>query len=259
LNGGISWFLIRKQKRAAQLLLKATPNTWFWCYFNCMASDWSIHCRLNGLEHHRPHNAFVVAALIIRMGLGLVFKSCSRLMDNSCKEEEARFVMYYFAINTTSLTSMTWKLAATQLGFCELHLSVDGSLIVAEAHDLTDHLENELKEELPNANQTIHVEPKKPTQPPATNAPHKNQTTSTSTSSKAPTLPRFCNEFLIGSNRFALELLLTSLKATPLYNLTCLPFRPLLLHRLDVRLKYERVLGLVLRFLSRFFGVVGKV
>jgi divalent metal cation (Fe/Co/Zn/Cd) transporter len=46
--------------------------------------------------------------------------------------------------------------------FCELHLSVDGSLSVAEAHDLTDHLENELKEELPTANLTIHIEPKKP-------------------------------------------------------------------------------------------------
>jgi divalent metal cation (Fe/Co/Zn/Cd) transporter len=34
-------------------------------------------------------------------------------------------------------------------------------LSVNEAHDLTDHLEDELKLELPNANLTIHVEPKK--------------------------------------------------------------------------------------------------
>jgi len=44
--------------------------------------------------------------------------------------------------------------------FCELHLSVDGSLSVQEAHDLTDHLENELRGELPNTNLTIHIEPK---------------------------------------------------------------------------------------------------
>ena len=43
--------------------------------------------------------------------------------------------------------------------FAELHLSVDGSLSVKEAHDLTDHLEEELKEEQPNVNLTIHVEP----------------------------------------------------------------------------------------------------
>ena len=42
--------------------------------------------------------------------------------------------------------------------FAELHLSVDGSLSVKEAHDLTDHLEEELKEEQPNVNLTIHVE-----------------------------------------------------------------------------------------------------
>ena len=43
----------------------------------------------------------------------------------------------------------------------ELHLSVDGSLSVKEAHDLTDHLAEELKEENPNINLTIHVEPPK--------------------------------------------------------------------------------------------------
>ena len=45
--------------------------------------------------------------------------------------------------------------------FSELHLSVDGSLSVKEAHDLTDHLEDELKGELPNVNLTIHIEPQK--------------------------------------------------------------------------------------------------
>jgi divalent metal cation (Fe/Co/Zn/Cd) transporter len=47
----------------------------------------------------------------------------------------------------------------SNLVFCELHLSVDGTLSVQEAHDLTDHLENELKSEMPNATLTIHVEP----------------------------------------------------------------------------------------------------
>jgi divalent metal cation (Fe/Co/Zn/Cd) transporter len=46
--------------------------------------------------------------------------------------------------------------------FCEPPLSVDESLSVKEAHDLTDHLENVLRDELPNANLTIRIEPKKP-------------------------------------------------------------------------------------------------
>jgi len=43
--------------------------------------------------------------------------------------------------------------------YAELHLTVDGSLSVKEAHDLVDHLENELKQELSTVNLTIHVEP----------------------------------------------------------------------------------------------------
>ena len=43
--------------------------------------------------------------------------------------------------------------------FAELHLSVHGSLSVKEAHDLTDHLEEELMKDQPNIHLTIHVEP----------------------------------------------------------------------------------------------------
>jgi ferrous-iron efflux pump FieF len=45
--------------------------------------------------------------------------------------------------------------------FAQLHLSVDGSLSVKDAHDLADHLQADLNEELPNVSLIIHVEPKK--------------------------------------------------------------------------------------------------
>jgi divalent metal cation (Fe/Co/Zn/Cd) transporter len=111
--------------------------------------------------------AFIVAALIARMGISLVLKSCSRLMDNSCKEEEAKIreVLLRHKFRFIDFHDMKTRRNGN-LVFCELHLSVDGSLSVNEAHDLTDHLENELKTELPNANLTIHVEPKKPSASP---------------------------------------------------------------------------------------------
>ena len=46
------------------------------------------------------------------------------------------------------------------LVFAKLHLSVVSSLTVKEAHDLTDHLEVDVKEACPNVNLIIHVEPR---------------------------------------------------------------------------------------------------
>ncbi len=43
--------------------------------------------------------------------------------------------------------------------FAELHLSVDGALTVQESHEFTDHLEEDLRNELPEVTITIHVEP----------------------------------------------------------------------------------------------------
>jgi divalent metal cation (Fe/Co/Zn/Cd) transporter len=43
--------------------------------------------------------------------------------------------------------------------FAELGLSIDGKMTVKEAHDFTDHLEDDLKKELPNVSVTIHFEP----------------------------------------------------------------------------------------------------
>jgi divalent metal cation (Fe/Co/Zn/Cd) transporter len=43
--------------------------------------------------------------------------------------------------------------------FAELHLSIDGEMTVKEAHDFTDHLEEDLEKELPEVSVTIHIEP----------------------------------------------------------------------------------------------------
>ena len=162
MNGGISWYLSRAAKKcgsaafegdAKHLLSDVISTVGVWIgLFIIGLTGWSII---------DPIMAFIVAALIIKMGLGLVLKACSRLMDNSCREEEAKIreVLLRHQYRFIDFHDMKTRRNGN-LVFCELHLSVDGSLSVTEAHDLTDHLENELKDELPTANLTIHVEPK---------------------------------------------------------------------------------------------------
>jgi cation diffusion facilitator family transporter len=106
--------------------------------------------------------AFAVAALIIRMGAGLVLTSCQTLMDQSCAKEEEKIqeVLLRHKFRFIEFHDVKTRRHGTTV-FAELHLSVVGSLSVKEAHDLTDHLEAELNEELPNVTLTIHVEPEK--------------------------------------------------------------------------------------------------
>jgi cation diffusion facilitator family transporter len=168
MNGGLSWFLSRSAKKSGSAALEgdskhllsdvvSTVGIWIGLVIVSLTS-WSVV---------DPILAFVVAALIARMGLGLVRKSCGRLMDNSCKAEEAKIreVMLRHRYRFVDFHDMKTRRNGNQV-FAELHLSVDGSLSVSEAHELTDHLEEELKTELPNACLTIHVEPIKPTASP---------------------------------------------------------------------------------------------
>ena len=70
-----------------------------------------------------------------------------------------------FVIVPVILNNMMF-LCSEQLDFCsgnrvfaELHLSLDGSLSIQEAHDFTDHLEWDVENELPDVDLIIHVEP----------------------------------------------------------------------------------------------------
>jgi cation diffusion facilitator family transporter len=163
LNGGISWFLVRTAKKSGSAAMEgdakhllsdviSTVGVWIGLFIVTL-TGWSMVDSIL---------AFVIAALIARMGLGLILKSSSRLMDNSCKEEEAKIreVLLRHKFRFIDFHDLKTRRNGN-LVFCELHLSVDGSLSVQDAHDLTDHLEDELKQELPAANLTIHVEPKK--------------------------------------------------------------------------------------------------
>jgi cation diffusion facilitator family transporter len=163
MNGGISWFLGRAAKKSGSAALEgdakhllsdviSTVGIWIGLFI----------VGLTGWSWVDAALAFVVAVLIARMGLGLVAKSCGRLMDKSCKEEEKKIreVLLRHHFRFIDFHDMKTRRNGDQV-FCELHLSVDGTLSVQDAHDLTDHLENELKQELPNANLTIHVEPSK--------------------------------------------------------------------------------------------------
>jgi cation diffusion facilitator family transporter len=173
MNGALSVFLRRAARKSGSMALEGDSKHLLSDVFSSAAVWVGLFIvYVTGWAPFDAILAFFVAALVGRMGLGLIFKSCQHLMDNSCKEEEAKIreVLNRHKFRFIDFHDMKTRRNGN-LVFCELHLSVDGSLSVNEAHDLTDHLENELKEELPNASLTIHVEPKKPAASPSEKKP----------------------------------------------------------------------------------------
>jgi cation diffusion facilitator family transporter len=161
LNAGLSLLLINTAKSCGSTALEGDAKHLFSDVIST-AGVWIglFVAQLTGWGFLDSILAFVVAALIARIGAGLVLKSSNRLMDQSCKEEEAKImeVLGRHSFQFIDFHDLKTRRHGNQV-FAELHLSVDGSLSVNEAHELTDHLEDELKEEQPNVSLTIHVEP----------------------------------------------------------------------------------------------------
>ena len=162
LNAGISWFLRRTARESGSAALEGDAKHLLSDVISS-AGIWVglFIVQLTGWHYMDSILAFVVAALIAKMGAGLALKSSQQLMDSSCKEEEQKmreiFLLHKFQF--IDFHDVKTHRNGNQV-YADLHLSVDGSLSVKEAHDLTDHLEAELKEALPNMRLTIHVEPK---------------------------------------------------------------------------------------------------
>jgi cation diffusion facilitator family transporter len=163
LNAGLSIFLARNARKSGSaalegdskhLLSDVVSSIGVWLgLFVAELTGWSI------LD---PILAFIVAALIARMGAGLILSSSHSLMDRSCPEEEKKIVDVLLRHKPDFFDFH--ELKTRRYGnrvFSELHLTVLGSLTVEKAHSLADHLEEELKKEMPLISLTIHLEPEK--------------------------------------------------------------------------------------------------
>ncbi len=161
MNGGLSSYLSRTADKEGSMALEGDAKHLLSDVITSLgviAGLWVA--QLTGWAILDPLMALLVAALIMRMGVKLVLKSGQGLMDDHNPEIEARimrlldrhrpqFVDYHDVKTRRSGNRV----------FAELHLSVDGALSVQEAHDFTDHLEKDLRKELPEVTVTIHLEP----------------------------------------------------------------------------------------------------
>jgi cation diffusion facilitator family transporter len=163
INLGLSWILMRTAKRTHSLALEGDAIHLFSDVISSggVAVGLFLGYRL-GLPIVDPIIALIVSAIILKMGMDLVRKSGSGLMDESCWETEIeiRRIMDRHQQSFVDYHNMKTRKSGNSV-FAELQLSLDGNLSVQEAHDFTDHLEADLRDELPNVILTIHIEPER--------------------------------------------------------------------------------------------------
>ncbi len=161
LNGVLSWLLMRTADKTNSLALEGDAKH----LLSDVISSGGVVVGLLlgeqlGIPVIDPLMALIVAFLVFRMGINLILKSGRDLMDETCSETEKgiRRIMDKHQRRFVDYHDLKTRRSGNRV-FSELHLSLDGDLSVQEAHDFTDHLEEDISTEFPHVSLTIHVEP----------------------------------------------------------------------------------------------------
>jgi cation diffusion facilitator family transporter len=120
-----------------------------------------VAIRLTGLVFLDAIAAMAIAVVIMRAAWDLTRRSFADLVDHSLPAEEEQRIRDVIAEHCTDYADYH-DLRTRRSGpdrYIDFHLCVARRLSVEQAHDLTDHLESDLKLEFPRSHISIHVEP----------------------------------------------------------------------------------------------------
>lgn len=105
-----------------------------------------------------PVIAMIVAILLVKMAYDILRKTAQELMDCSCPEEE-KIIEDVLSKIEGYIEYHDLKTRKTgNTVYAEFHLCVNGKCTLAEAHHLTDIIEEKLKSAIPGLSVMIHVE-----------------------------------------------------------------------------------------------------
>ena len=160
MNGGLSYLLLKESKKnGGSIAMEGDSRHLLSDVFSSGGVVLGLFiASITGLYILDPLLALLMAAIIIRMGFGIIKKASRDLMDESCPEVEEKIesvmadmegCLEYHALRTRKIGSRY---------FAEFHLCVDGNMSVRESHQMTDRIEEELKKDIPDLVLSIHVE-----------------------------------------------------------------------------------------------------
>src|ERR1043166_2645849 len=162
INLVVARILISVGRRTNSIILEADGQhlmTDVWTSFGVVVG--LILVKLTGWVILDPLLALVVAANIVWTAWDLISRSFNGLMDHALPESEQQAVrkaiegllkpgLHFHALRT--------RQAGTRK-FVDFHLLVPGTWSVQEAHDFTEQIEEAVRQALPGAEVTVHIEP----------------------------------------------------------------------------------------------------
>jgi cation diffusion facilitator family transporter len=162
INLSVARVLIRVGRRTHSIILEADGQhlmTDVWTSFGVIVG--LILVALTGWTILDPLLALLVAGNIVWTAWDLIRRSFNGLMDHALPPAEQQAVRA--ALDAFMTTGLHYHALRTrQAGarkFVDFHLLVPGSWTVKEAHDFTEKVEDTIRQALPGAEVTVHIEP----------------------------------------------------------------------------------------------------
>ena len=162
----VNWFVSQRLMKVAQQSESIALESDAWhlrtdVYTSLGVFFGLILIRLTGITLFDPLIALGVALVIMKAAYDLTRRSFSDLIDHSIPdvdEHRIREIICEHASDYAGFHDMRTRRSGPEI-FIEFHLVMPGTVSVLQSHDLSDHLESDLKIEFPRANITIHIEP----------------------------------------------------------------------------------------------------
>lgn len=118
--------------------------------------------QLTGLSVLDPIIALGVGVLVLKVAYDVYRKSFGGLLDQRLPQPEEALIISSIQEHMADAVSFH-ELKTRKAGsarYIELHLVMNKDVSLEKAHNMCDHLEADIKSRLPNANITIHCEPR---------------------------------------------------------------------------------------------------
>jgi cation diffusion facilitator family transporter len=162
INFAVAILLIRTGRRTNSIILEADGQhlmTDVWTSFGMVIGLILVY--FTGWFILDPILALMIAANIVRTAWDLIARSFNGLMDHALPETEQHAVrqaidalikpgLHYHALRTRE---------AGARKFVDFHLLVPGKWSVKDAHEFTERVEDAVRQALPGAEVTVHIEP----------------------------------------------------------------------------------------------------
>jgi cation diffusion facilitator family transporter len=162
LNGGVALVILRAGRRLRSITLRADAHhllTDVWTSLGVVLGIVTV--QLTGWLVLDPLIGLLVAANIVRIGIGLLRDTAQGLLDRALpSEDQARIsdILSRYEEKGVRFHALRTR-ASGQRRFISMHVLVPGRWTVQQGHDLSEKIEMDLAEALPQSTFFIHIEP----------------------------------------------------------------------------------------------------